>query len=193
MIKKLNLNFVNVKPQKNIFKFTFKNIVNITDFPVLNTYLKESLCSINNLNLKEIQVKIIESIQKSDASIILCDDFVGRKNFCMLGIMNRILKNKKTEISDKEEDFFLNPIKIYENQIREHKKNLEKANLNPHGALIICQKFEFATQYYRICRKFDYKNQLRCVRVGTSLHTVAPTVELDVKYNITIVGKRGTQ
>jgi hypothetical protein len=163
----------------------------------LNSYLKESLFSISKKNLKIPQVNIIESIDKSTPSLILCDDFNGRKYSCILGIMNRLF-NRGTEnhysnlLTDSEnsasesetEEFFVNTVDAFKKKKEQAHKNLEKKDKLPRGALVICQKFEFATHFYRISRRLDFKNKLRMMRVGTSLHTVAPTVELDVRYSI---------
>jgi len=188
--------------QVKIFGFR-KNIINFKNFStisshqseipiepsVLNSYLKESLTTQHKFkNFKTIHLNIIESINKENShSMILCDEYV-RKNACMLGIMNRIMNSKDVKKSEEEEseekveeEFFINTMDSFNKKQEMIEKNLEKRKIKPRGALIICQKFEFATHYYRICRKLDYKNNLKLVRVGTSLHTVAPTVELDVK------------
>ena len=154
------------------------------EVPLLNPYLQESLISISNNKLKDPQTNIIESINKNSHSMILCDEFSGRKYSCALGIMNRIINSKEDEkesdSSSENEEFFINTLDVYKKSKERADDNKVKKFTKPKGALIICQKFEFATHFYRICRKLDFKNKLRMVRVGTSLHTVSPTVELDV-------------
>jgi hypothetical protein len=155
--------------------------------PFLNNYLTESLFTFSKKSLKEPQLNIIESINKFKNTIIMCDDFSGRKYSCMLGIMNKLLNRKDEGLEEKEkldliqsEDFFVNTVNDFKRKKENIHLNNEKKEINPRGALVICQKFEFATHFYRICRRLDYKNKLKLIRVGTSLHTVAPTVELDV-------------
>ena len=124
--------------------------------------------------------------------MILCDDFSGRKYSSLLGVMNRVLntkeksaaqnllhKNSPTEI--KEDEYFASTKEILKKSKENIEKNLTKKNLKPRGAIVICQKSEFATHFFRICRKLDCQNRLRLVRVGTSLHTVSPTVDLEVR------------
>lgn len=177
-------------------KTEVKTDYDLTALKVLNPYLKESVFSISKqTNLKHPEISIIESINKSNPSMILCDDYHGRKLSCMLGIMNRIINRGPEEYSrqnttDSEysasesetEEFFINTVDKFNKKQEMTKKNSDKKDRAPRGAMIICQKFEFATYFYRMCRKFDFMNKLRMVRVGTSLHTVAPTIEFDVKY-----------
>jgi hypothetical protein len=172
-------------------------IKNDYDLTVLNPYLKESVFSLGPRHLKNPEISIIESINKNTPSMILCDEYHGRKLSCMLGIMNRIINRgpeeyKSKNLTDSEysasesetEEYFINTVDKFNKKQEMNKKNLEKKDRAPRGALIICQKFEFATYFYRMCRRFDFKNKLRMVRVGTSLHTVAPAIEFDVKYTI---------
>jgi hypothetical protein len=151
---------------------------NLLDSP-LNDYLDESLAHLGSNFLKKSQIDIINSIAKPHHSMILCDDFSGRKYSCILAIMNKILSNT-CPIQDNFEDFFINTVDTFKNKKDNHLSNKLKSKINPRGALVICQKFEFATYLYRITRRLDYKNKLKLVRVGTSLHTVSPTVELNV-------------
>lgn len=164
-------------------KIFSKSIVYLNDFPYLHKYLKNTLHSLDQVNLKEIQIKTIESILKPAPSVILCDEHVGRKNFLMIGIMNKLLNNTTSkELNEDDEEFFNNSIKEYEKNAKDTAKNLEKVNRKPRGAIVISNKFDFATQYYKICRRLDTKNLLRCVRLGTSFQSIAPTVEYIVKY-----------
>lgn len=172
---------------KNFCTLLNQNTDQAVKVPFLNNYLSESLFTISKKSLKEPQLNIIESINKFNNSIIMCDDFSGRKYSCMLGIMNKLLNRKDEDLKEEEkpelnqsEDFFVNTVNDYKRKKENIHLNNDKKDVNPRGALIICQKFEFATHFYRICRRLDYKNKLKLIRVGTSLHTVAPTVELDV-------------
>jgi hypothetical protein len=130
-------------------------------------------------------MNIIESINKQTHSMILCDEFSGRKYSCALGVMNKILNRIESENNNEydssSEDLFVNAIDVYKQSKERKDDNKVKQTYKPRGALIICQKFEFATHFYRICRKIDHKNKLRMTRLGASLHTVSPTVELDAK------------
>jgi len=184
----------------NLLKIYFKNNVlsaktftTSGEYPGLNTYLKECIQKLGKINLKTNQINIIQNINKIDShSMILCDDFSGRKYSSLLGVMNRVLntkeksaaqnllhKNSSTEI--KEDEYFASTKEILKKSKENIEKNMTKKHLKPRGAIVICQKFEFATHFYRICRKLDCENRLRLVRVGTSLHTVSPTVDLEVR------------
>ncbi len=145
----------------------------------MNAYLEESLSHLGQKILKVPQIDIIQSINREAHSVILCDDFSGRKYSCMLGVMNRIIANPCPK-ENEDEDFFVNTVDAFKNKKDNIVSNRAKSKMNPRGALVICQKFEFATYIYRICRRLDYLNKLKLVRVGTSLHTVSPTVELNV-------------
>jgi len=151
---------------------------------ILNSYLQESLKLISNNKLQTSQTNIIESINQVSHSMILCDEFSGRKYSCLLGVLNRIInrkdEEKESETSSESEEFFVNSMDAYKVSKAKADENLIKKYIKPRGALIICQKFEFATHFYRICRKLDFKNKLKMIRLGTSLHTVTPTVEIDV-------------
>jgi hypothetical protein len=155
------------------------DIRNLLDVP-LNDYLIQSLTHLGSTNvLKKSQVDIINSISKSHHSMILCDDYSGRKYSCILGIMNRIISNPCHD-QDYKEEFFVNTVDTFKIKKDNLIGNRSKSKINPRGALVICQKFEFATYFYRITRRLDFRNKLKLVRVGTSLHTVSPTVELNV-------------
>jgi hypothetical protein len=182
------------KPQKFFFLHR-RNFSTPTDYHFLNPYLKESLHALSKMHLKANQINIVESINKTDLhSMILCDDFSGRKYSSLLGVMNRVLNsNEKSTAQNlihkhsaseiKEDEYFTNTKEIFKKSKENSEKNLIiKKEIKPRGALVICQKYEFATHFFRICRKLDFQNRLRLVRLGTSLHTVTPTIDLDVRY-----------
>jgi len=180
------------KFQKIIFSHK-RNFSTPSDYHFLNSYLKESLHELSKSHLKANQMNIIESINKTDLhSMILCDDFSGRKYSSLLGVMNRVINSKEKSTEQnlihkhpaseiKEDEYFTNTKQILKKSKENSEQNLKiKKEIKPRGALVICQKYEFATHFYRICRKFDFQNRLRLVRVGTSLHSVTPTIDLDV-------------
>jgi hypothetical protein len=132
----------------------------------------------NNFDLTDIQKDIFQTINKEGNSILLCDEFSGRKFSTVLGLMNRILSNPNSYIE--ETDFYRSPNDI----IRDSKKNItlnqSKKSLPPRGVLFISHKFDFITHYYKILRKLDFENRVKAVRLGNSLQSVTPSVEVDV-------------
>jgi hypothetical protein len=146
------------------------------------SYLKQNIPNLygmnKNLFLKE---EILNCISTKEPSLFLFDQLDVVKTSSMVGIMNHILNNKENEeiIKQNPNEFFLNCedviLKLKENS----EKNKLKKNLKPRGALIISEKIEFTSQLYRICRKLDPNKELRMIRLGTSLHSVNPTIELE--------------
>jgi hypothetical protein len=134
--------------------------------------------SSKNIELSDIQKNIYHSIIQEGPTMILCDEFSGRKFSTVLGLMNKILSNPNTYIQDT--DFYRSPNDV----IRDSKKNISsnqsKNSLQPRGILFISHKFDFITHYYKILRKIDVDNTIRAVRLGNSLQSVTPTVEMDV-------------
>jgi hypothetical protein len=161
----------------------------------INEYLKKSLLQLKNQTLKPIQNEIFETINKpteyASSSLILGDDYCGRKFSCMLSIMNILLNNfeiKPEEENDdimsrhliNDDDLFRDVKTAFQKSVANVHKNESKKLIKPHGALILCKQFDFVTQLYRICRKLDPDRLLRIVRVGTSLQVVAPTIDNEV-------------
>jgi hypothetical protein len=170
-----------------------QNYVNIDEIPNINQYLKENLIKLNErTKIKTLHKNIVKSIDddENSTSIILCDEYHGRKFGCIFGIMNKMLEQKqKKDIKDKvlqDEDLFKSTKEVFKKSSQNLPNNQLKKHLPPRGALIICQQFDFATQFYRIARRMDSENKLRMVRVGTSLQTVVPSVELHVFLNFLI-------
>jgi hypothetical protein len=163
-----------------MFKFIgkkFSNLNPISGVEGLNFYLRESLEKLKILNLSEIQSDIYKSIQDDKPTMLLCDEYCGRKYGTVLGIMNRVLANpcKFTP----SESFYKVPRDIYDTNLKNSEFNLQKQFLKPHAVILLCHKFDFLSHYYKILRRLDYLNKLKVVRLGNSLQSVAPSVEND--------------
>lgn len=170
----------------------------------INEYFKMKIENIINDKVKK---SIFESINKSRHSMVLCDSYSNGRYPCALAIMNHILNKKENEKEEEEEGnsentkkedenqndfltknksedesekFFANSLEVFSETHEKAEENEEKQYIKPRGALIICEKFEFIVNFYKTCRMLDEENKLRIVRVGTTLHSVSPTVDLDV-------------
>lgn len=131
------------------------------------------------IELTKIQKDIFTSINKEGTSMILCDEFSGRKFSTVIGLMNKVLNNPNTYIE--ETDFYRSPNDIIRDAKKNASNNITKKTLPPRGILFISHKFDFVTPYYKMLRKFDNENKIRAVRLGNSLQSVTPTVEVDVR------------
>jgi hypothetical protein len=161
-----------------MFKFIAKNLSSVRKIDTLdniNSYLKESLEKLKISNLSNVQNDIYQSIQNDSPTMLLCDEYCGRKYGTILGIVNRVLENPCNYIN--EEGFYKVPRDTYELNVKNSEFNKQKRDIKPHGVVLICHKFDFLTHYYKITRRLDYMNRLRVVRLGNSLQSVAPSVE----------------
>lgn len=144
-----------------------------------------------NSNEREIIQKEIEELLKDENmpsnnnhAMILSDFSTGRYFSVIFSIINRLLINQKVVMDDlvkvpdfDTENFFVSVDKEYQNIARNKVKNKQKKFLPPRGALIITQKFEFASQLYKVSRKLDFKGALRIGRIGTTLQNISPIIE----------------
>lgn len=202
---KLNLNLNNLKNQKNSTDQEKndkekelndeKQGIEIENIENLHPYSKDILQRLKIDKLNTVQMKIFNSINKNKDQIIgseddkqttlILSDLYSGKNFAILfGIINRILNEKKLEMNNlitvpdfSKENFFVSVDKEYTNLQNNKTNNQNKKYLKPKGALVITQRFEFASQLYKICRKLDYKGVLKISRIGTTLQNISPVIE----------------
>ena len=163
-----------------MFKIIRKRFITIDQIKNIHPYLKECLTNKQIQNFTDIQYQIFTDINDKNISVLLCDEYSGRKFSTISGIMNRILHNKNDYTQT--EEFFLSPEEVFKSSKLNKDINLAKKNQSPRGALFISYKFDFLTHYYRILRRLDFDNRIRVVRLGNSLQSVTPTVEVEVNF-----------
>jgi hypothetical protein len=123
-------------------------------------------------------------LPENNHCMILSDLNSGRYFSLLLSLINRLLitSNKKmdnlVQVPDfNTENFFVSVEKEFQNVLNNKEKNKSKKYLTPRGALVITQRFEFASQLYKISRKLDYKGALKISRIGTTLQNISPVIE----------------